>query len=540
MLQVFLQVAGGLGLFLLGMVVMTDGLKNLAGKFLLNILTRFTHSPYSGALTGAGSTAVLQSSSATTVATVGFVSAGLLSFPQALGIIFGANLGTTITGWMVALLGIKLKLASILLPLILVGALFKLFGKGRLAAAGLAIAGFGLIFVGISNLQLGMSGLENYVSPQTFPPDNFFGRLQLIVIGIAITLITQSSSAGVATALTALHAGTISFPQAAALVIGMDVGTTVTAALATLGGSVETRRTGYSHVIYNLMTAVIAFMLLTPFTLFWESFVSGGLQTNSEIALVAFHSGFNFLGVILILPVAHRFARLMIHLVPAPEFTELDRLDRNLLREPEAALTAVGKTLDDITIRLFIYLQKLINRQQPDSQELDRIASILDGTHQYVDQIHLQPQDKQTWPLITSAVHMLDHLQRLHERCEEEPDRAVSLHNTASLQQAGESCKSSLIKVNQALTAQAFDNAARIAADNARQIEDQTEAIREESLCDIAMGNTDVPEGTDRLEAIRWLRRSSYHVWRICEHMDNFKQLSRHQTVNQVSRSATG
>lgn len=109
MTQVILQTAGGLGLFLLGMIVMTDGLKNLTAKFLHKTLTRFTRSPFSGALTGAGTTAILQSSSATTVATVGLVNAGLLTFPQALGIIFGANLGTTITGWMVALLGIKLR-----------------------------------------------------------------------------------------------------------------------------------------------------------------------------------------------------------------------------------------------------------------------------------------------------------------------------------------------------------------------------------------------------------------------------------------------
>ncbi len=203
----WLALAGGLGLFLLGVILMTDGLKALAGDALHRALSRFTRSPSSGALTGAATTAILQSSSATTVAAVGFVGAGLLSYPQALGVIFGANLGTTVTGWMVALLGFKLELNTLLLPVILVGALSQLFGRGRWRAAGLALAGFGLIFVGIDAMQAAMSGLEGRVTPEHFPDNSWLGRLQLLAIGVLITLVTQSSSAGVATALTALYGG---------------------------------------------------------------------------------------------------------------------------------------------------------------------------------------------------------------------------------------------------------------------------------------------------------------------------------------------
>ena len=143
---------GGLGLFLLGMTVLTDGLRALAGRALRRLLSRFTRSPLSGAMTGAVTTAVVQSSSATTVAAVGFVGAGLLTFPQALGIVLGANVGTTITGWLVALLGFKLELGTAAMPIVLVGALIRLFARGRASAVGFAVAGFGLIFVGISLL----------------------------------------------------------------------------------------------------------------------------------------------------------------------------------------------------------------------------------------------------------------------------------------------------------------------------------------------------------------------------------------------------
>ncbi|MBT8061357.1 MAG: Na/Pi symporter, partial [Gammaproteobacteria bacterium] len=171
---------GGLGLFLLGMGVMTDGLKALAGESLHAWLTRFTHSPSSGALTGTVATAVLQSSSATTVTTVGFVAAGLLSFPQALGIIFGANLGTTVTGWMVALFGFKLKIGAAALPVVFAGAMVRTFGRGRWQEVGKAVAGFGVIFLGMDFMQSGMSAFQGTVTPDQFPPDTLTGRIILV------------------------------------------------------------------------------------------------------------------------------------------------------------------------------------------------------------------------------------------------------------------------------------------------------------------------------------------------------------------------
>ena len=155
------QVLGGIGIFMIGMIIMTEGLRALAGDRIRKALMHFTKTPTSGALTGAVTTAILQSSSATTVAAVGFVGAGLLAFPEALGIIFGANIGTTVTGWMAALLGFKLKLGTVILPFILLGAMLKLFFSDKIAATGYALAGFGLIFVGIEWMQGAMSGVES-------------------------------------------------------------------------------------------------------------------------------------------------------------------------------------------------------------------------------------------------------------------------------------------------------------------------------------------------------------------------------------------
>ena len=150
------QAIGGLGLFLIGIIILTNGLRDLAGDAMRSALMRFTHSPVSGALTGSITTAILQSSSATTVAAIGFVGAGLISFSESLGIIFGANIGTTVTGWIVVLLGFKLQIVNIMMLFVLLGALLRLFAKNRLATFGYTLAGFSIIFVGIAMMQQGM------------------------------------------------------------------------------------------------------------------------------------------------------------------------------------------------------------------------------------------------------------------------------------------------------------------------------------------------------------------------------------------------
>src|SRR5579863_7363731 len=164
-----ITVLGGVGLFLLGMAIMTEGLKGLAGSSLRALLGKAAATPLSGAFWGAIVTLLVQSSSATTMTTIGLVSAGLLTFPQGLGLVFGANVGTTGTGWLVALIGVRVSLSSYALPLIFVGALIKLLGRGRVSAAGAALAGFALVLFGLTTLQQGMGGLAEQLHPADLP-----------------------------------------------------------------------------------------------------------------------------------------------------------------------------------------------------------------------------------------------------------------------------------------------------------------------------------------------------------------------------------
>lgn len=498
---------------------MTDGLRALAGSAIRAALMRFTRSPLSGAVTGAVSTAILQSSSATTVAAVGFVGAGLITFSASLGIIFGANIGTTITGWLVALLGFKLNLGTVILPVILVGTILRLFGNGRVANIGYALAGFGLIFVGISLMQQGMSGLTDIITPEALPADTLVGRLQLVALGILFTMITQSSSAGVAATLTALFVGAITFEQAAALVIGMDVGTTVTAVMASIGGSVAARRTGLSHVIFNLFTACGALILITPYTLLWEYLSPGALSSNAEIALVAFHTSYNTLGVMVILPFTGRFAHLIEKLLPAKKPSYTGRLGEGLLEQPALALTAVQASIHDELLALLRHVNAMLGDSLMGRRaDLAELQAALDETYAYVDRIHLHETQGAEWERMLGIVHTLDHMQRLHERCEEEEDRAITARGSAELSDYGRTMVKTINGIFNDIETQSWTEAAERADKTAVYIHDQVEPLRQSILAKIASHEIDVPQGTGRLEAIRWLKRVSKHVARIMQH----------------------
>ncbi len=517
-----MKVVGGLGIFLLGMIVMTDGLRSLAGDSMRNLLMRFTRSPLSGAATGAVVTSILQSSSATTVAAVGFVSAGLMAFPEALGIIFGANIGTTITGWMVVLFGFKLNLGIAALPLIFIGAILKLFFRKKLAAAGYALAGFGLIFVGITFLQEGMSGFEGIITPDNLPSHSLTGILKLLVLGMIATVITQSSSAGVAATLTALFANAINFEQAAALVIGMDVGTTVTALLASVGGSVNAKRTSLSHVVYNIMTAVLAVFLITPFVYIWEEITLAPIVSNAEVALVAFHTLFNTLGALIILPFTGRFARMMEKIIPSERPRYTVKLDQKVLEETDLALEAVRISMQEEFIALLKHINFLLgDLKNGEKADLPVLEAALNDTRDYLDAIDLrQDENNAKWKELISLIHILDHLFRLFERCEEDAYRAKVVQNTSELMKECTMLTANNSRIICALNSKNFTKAENIAKRSEDHIVSITAPFRKKIAEEMAEDKISMDAGTAKLEAIRWLVRITHHISRITLHME--------------------
>jgi phosphate:Na+ symporter len=514
-MTMILTACGGLGLFLVGMFVMTEGLKALAGGGLQRFIARFTHSPVSGAATGALATAIIQSSSATTVAAVGFVGAGLMTFTQALGVIFGANIGTTITGWLVALVGFKFKIGLIAGPMVMVGAVIRLFGRHKLKHAGQTLAGFGLIFIGIGMLQDGLFGLREVVTPETFPDNTLAGRGLLVLIGIVITLITQSSSAGVATAITAVYSGTITLPQAAAMVIGMDIGTTFTAFMATLGGSAQARRTGYAHVIYNVMTGIAAFAMLIPYLDALERVAPWIIDGDPELALVSFHTFFNAIGVLAVLPFTTQFARLIIRLVPERGDAPISRLDREVLRNPETAagLAAVmlRATIKEASL---LVLDTLAGKTIP-ADKINVLEKQLLQLRQDLFEIRLEPMLLPT--RFVAVLHIIDHLDRLLDRLKavqpvaEEGRKLVYQANVDRL-------------IEEVKRFQTWIQHPETAAPDSQQDWLRIDAVHEDMRRNImaagTQGKLTAADVMHQLDGERWVRRVAYHFERLAYYLN--------------------
>lgn len=344
---------GGLGLFLLAVKMITDGLKLAAGRALLGILSKWTRSPAHGIFTGLTITALVQSSSAVTVATIGFVNAGLINLYQAMGIVFGTNIGTTMTAWLVAIIGFKIKVEVFALPMIGIGVFMQLInGNNRRASLGMALAGFGLFFLGIDVLKDAFEGIATNLDLKQLTIDGVAGVLLYLAIGFLMTVLTQSSSAAIAITLTAATGGVLGLYAAAAMVIGANVGTTSTAAFAVIGATPNAKRVAAAHVIFNVVTGFVA--LLTLPILFFIVKSTGrllGLEDIPAITLALFHSVFNILGVLLILPFSEKMTRFLEQKFVTQEEIEgkPQYLDKNIAASPNLAIHALAMELSRIT-----------------------------------------------------------------------------------------------------------------------------------------------------------------------------------------------
>lgn len=343
------SLVGGLGLFMLGMQLMTEGLKLAAGSTLRRILERSTSTPLRGVLSGAFITSFVQSSSAVTVATIGFVNAGLMTLAQAITVIYGSNIGTTMTGWLVAFIGLQINIKVFALPAIGFGMLIRLMKGGRRAGAlGEALAGFGIFFIGIDILKDGFTGLSQGFAFSSLATTGLAGLLIYLLLGFLLTLATQSSSAAITIALTAAVSNLISLNTAAAVVIGANIGTTSTAALAVIGATPNAKRVASAHVLFNLLTGIVAALIL-PFMLRFILFLRAGLDLGNEPAkvLALFHTVFNILGVLLMWPMTRGLVRFLKQRFRTVEEDEArpKYLDANIVTTPVLAINALSREL---------------------------------------------------------------------------------------------------------------------------------------------------------------------------------------------------
>jgi phosphate:Na+ symporter len=359
-----LSLLGALGLFLYGMKVMSDALLDLAGERMRSILSATTSNRFFAVLTGFIITAVIQSSSATTLMVISFTNAGLLTLREAIGVIMGANIGTTVTAWLISIFGFKVSISAMALPLVGLGFLLTLLKKKQQRHWGFFIIGFAVLFIGLEYLKDAVPDIrgnpEILAFLSAYTSLGLLSVLLFLLIGALLTVIVQSSSAAMALTLLMTYEGWIPFDMAAAMVLGQNAGTTVTAYLASLVANYQARRAARAHLIFNLLGVVWALVLFYPFLQLTDvitRYLGGGSPfveaAAVPVALSIFHTVFNLLNTILLIGFVERIARLVEKMVPAVEEKDLDIDQPVYLSEASLEFAQTGiKALFDESLRL--------------------------------------------------------------------------------------------------------------------------------------------------------------------------------------------
>lgn len=391
-----MEILGSLGLFLYGMKVMSDGIQKAAGDGLQDILNKMTSNRFVAVFTGFAITAIIQSSSATTVMAVSFVNAGLLNLTQSIGVIMGANIGTTITGWIVSLVGFKIKISAMALPIIGIGLPLYFSKKRSRKDWGEFMLGFGILFIGLDFMKKSIPSdnqvLIDFITPYT---GMGFGTIILFVIfGAMITVIVHSSSASMAIVLTMAHSNLIPLDVAAAMILGAEIGTTVDAFLASIGANVNAKRAARAHLLFNVFGVVFILIIFRPFLSLVEYIVPGD---NVTLTLAMFHTFFNLTNTAIMIGFIPQIAKLIEKLVPEkkssedPKVYELKFLTSTIQNTAELNLMTAQKEIVRMTQIIEDMFKTYLNVfQNPDKKmgdEVEKLRNMEDYTDQMQEQI---------------------------------------------------------------------------------------------------------------------------------------------------------
>ena len=441
-INVFIQTIGGLGLFVLGMKMMTEGLQMSAGKRIKKILSAVSANRVVGCITGAGVTAMVQSSSATTVMLIGFVSAGLLTLQQAVGVILGANVGTTVTAQLIAF-----KLTKAALPAIAIGVSLKYFTKKKkYRYIGDVLLGFGLLFFGMTVMKLGLSPIKSdpaFIEVFTkFDPGSIGGLLLCVMVGAFLTIMVQSSSATIGLTMTLATQGLLTFPGAMALVLGENIGTTITAELATIGSTnINAHRAARAHTMFNVI-GVGLMLLIFPYFIGIIELITGQLGAgpvnsvvNGEVVNVARyiangHTIFNVLNASVFLIFLPLLLKVAIKLSPKHEEPEdiyrLPDFGDRLIDTPIAALAKARSEIIRMSETAIITFKNTIdcieNRNYSRLSKWKRIENHLDAMQKeitaYLTRIYQSEVNESEAKEISGLMRMTNNIERIGDSVE--------------------------------------------------------------------------------------------------------------------------
>lgn len=356
----FNEIAAGVAIFLLGMLALEEGFKAFTGGVLEKLLRRTTDKLWKSLCFGVVSTSVMQSSSLVSVITISFLSAGLVSLTAGVGIIFGANLGTTTGAWLVAGFGLKIKISAYAMPMLVFGVIL-IFQKARhLKGYGYILAGLGALFLGIHYMKEGFEAFKDSFDLTAYAVSGYPGVILFALIGVLATVVMQSSHATLVLIITGLAAQQITYENALALAIGANIGTTITAIIGSLSANVDGRRLAGAHLIFNVITATVAIAFIYQLTGLVDTIAGwlGIAPDNYTLKLAVFHSIFNGLGIALMLPFIDNMVRFLQRIIkprvrPATEARYLNSSNASL---PDTAIEAVRME----TLRLYDHASEII------------------------------------------------------------------------------------------------------------------------------------------------------------------------------------
>ncbi|AKJ64411.1 Na/Pi cotransporter family protein [Kiritimatiella glycovorans] len=397
---VLLNMIGGLGLFLYGMHQMSDGLRRRAGDRLRKLLQTLTSNRVFGVITGASVTTIIQSSSATTILLVSLVNASLMTLEQAIGVVMGANIGTTFTAWIVSLLGFKFKITSLALPAVAVALPFFFSRIPKRREWSEILLGFGILFMGLSVMKESVPDISKHPEALEFVQHlvnaGFWSVLLFILLGTLLTIVVQSSSAAMAITLTMAYSGWIDFEIAAAIVLGENIGTTITAFLASLGMSPNAKRTARVHMVFNIVGVAWMLAVYQPFLQMVDQIVPGGVNDPHALPvhLAAFHTLFNLANTTLLIgfvPQLARLARVMVRPRehgPAPIGTfHVSHVRTRTTDALEADLVSARAEVGRMAVMVHDMLLKGLNAYHSSPAELEELREESKRTEKLTDQM---------------------------------------------------------------------------------------------------------------------------------------------------------
>lgn len=344
----FETIAAGIAILLFGMILLEEGFKVFTRGPLQNFLKKATDKLYKSITAGAFVTTLMQSSSLVSVITISFISAGLISLSGGIGLIFGANIGSTTTAWLVAGFGLKIKISSMAMPMIIFGLIFSFQKSSALKGIGNVLAGLGFFFLGIFFMKEGFDVFSTQIDLTQYAVSGYLGVLIYTVIGIIITIVLQSSAASLVLVLTALAAGQIEYENALAIAIGANVGTTITAVLGSLKSNIAGKRLAGAHLIFNIITGFVALAFIYPLAKFVDYFSAlvNISQTDYTLKLALFHTIFNIIGVVIMIPFIKKLESFLIKFFKEKIVKDIDEpkyLNEAVLKFPDATISALVK-----------------------------------------------------------------------------------------------------------------------------------------------------------------------------------------------------